>query len=122
MTLGEALGNYRFHPMQCDIHEQRREDPSLSYPRFARGVDAAIHHPRSEPGVNGLPQCWISLQLIQHHRLVHEIERPFNISVEHKGGMTFNRHQNGCYRIMGAPTGTKAVTMSFKLHLPFWFK
>ena len=56
MTVGKAFCDHRFHPMQRDIHEQRREHTSLSYPRFAGGVGVAIHHPRSEPGVDGLPE------------------------------------------------------------------
>src|SRR5436189_6256072 len=36
--------------------------------------------------------------------------------------MTFNRNQNGCDRIMCAPTRTKAVTMRLEFCLPFWLE
>src|SRR5438046_2025495 len=121
MTVGKAFCDHRFHPMQCDIHEQRREHTSLSYPRFVGEVVVAIPRHQSEPSFDALPESGKGMQLIQDHSLVDMIERFFNIGVEHKAGMTFNYHQNGCYRIMCAPTGTKAVTMRFKSHLPFRF-
>src|SRR6266702_5605873 len=116
------LAHHRLHPMQRHIHQQRRKHTTLSNPLFAGEIGIAIHHSRPQPGINGMPEHRKGLQLIQYDCLGKVVERSFNISVEHKTGLTFNRYQNGGNRIMRAPARTITITMSFKSHLPFRFE
>src|SRR5947199_549810 len=104
MAEGLALCDHRFHSMQRDIQEQRREYASLGDPRFAERILLAIHDTRCEPGVDDLPKRGIGLQFLDHHGLVDMIEGLGNIGIEHEHRVAFNRYPNSSEGLMTSST------------------
>src|SRR5215510_4557319 len=118
----KARPNQRFQTRQRDVHEQRRDIPSLDRPDRCREELTVIDHTRLEPRLEWPAHPGAGANQSEEGRMREPIEAWRDLGVQDILRLARDRREDGIDRILAPAPWTNAIAVGLKPRFPFWLE